>query len=205
MAVIVGLFGVMVVLRPGATDLTLGHAAAIVAAFGSAFASIVVRKIGAEERIVVMLLYPMVANFVVMGAALAFVYKPMPIEHLGMLAIISIMAWTAGRIIISAYQTGEAAIVAPMQYSQILWATVFGLLFFGETTDLYTAVGASIIIGSGIYIVLRESRGGTSKNTPVLRTRTRVGTPSMPRLGDLMTSGRFRDRNMATQDRESLK
>lgn len=129
----------------------------------------------------------------------------MPIEHLGMLAIISIMAWTAGRIIISAYQTGEAAIVAPMQYSQILWATVFGLLFFGETTDLYTAVGASIIIGSGIYIVLRESRGGTSKNTPVLRTRTRVGTPSMPRLGDLMTSGRFRDRNMATQDRESLK
>lgn len=195
----------MVVLRPGATDLTLGHAAAIVAAFGSAFASIVVRKIGAEERIVVMLLYPMVANFVVMGAALAFVYKPMPIEHLGMLAIISIMAWTAGRIIISAYQTGEAAIVAPMQYSQILWATVFGLLFFGETTDLYTAVGASIIIGSGIYIVLRESRGGTSKNTPVLRTRTRVGTPSMPRLGDLMTSGRFRDRNMATQDRESLK
>lgn len=205
MAVIVGLFGVMVVLRPGATDLTLGHAAAIVAAFGSAFASIVVRKIGAEERIVVMLLYPMVANFVVMGAALAFVYKPMPIEHLGMLAIISIMAWTAGRIIISAYQTGEAAIVAPMQYSQILWATVFGLLFFGETTDLYTAVGASIIIGSGIYIVLRESRGGTSKNTPVLRTRTRVGTPSMPRLGDLMTSGRFRDRNMATQDRESPK
>jgi drug/metabolite transporter (DMT)-like permease len=205
MAVIVGLFGVMVVLRPGATDLTLGHAAAIVAAFGSAFASIVVRKIGAEERIVVMLLYPMVANFVVMGAALAFVYKPMPIEHLGMLAIISIMAWTAGRIIISAYQTGEAAIVAPMQYSQILWATVFGLLFFGETTDLYTAVGASIIIGSGIYIVLRESRGGTSKNTPVLRTRTRVGTPSMPRLGDLMTSGRFRDRNMATQDRGSLK
>lgn len=120
MAVIVGLFGVMVVLRPGATDLTLGHAAAIVAAFGSAFASIVVRKIGAEERIVVMLLYPMVANFVVMGAALAFVYKPMPIEHLGMLAIISIMAWTAGRIIISAYQTGEAAIVAPMQYLSLI-------------------------------------------------------------------------------------
>ncbi|WP_439522005.1 DMT family transporter [Marivita sp.] len=194
-AVIVGLLGVMVVLRPGSTDLTLGHAAAILAAFGGAFASIVVRKIGAEERTVVMLLYPMVANFVLMGAALAFVYKPMPIEHLGMLAIISIMAWIAGRVIIAAYQTGEAAIVAPMQYSQILWATVYGLLFFGETTDLYTAAGATIIIASGIYIVFRESKAGTSKNTPVLRTRSRIGTPSTLRLSGLMSSGRSRDRN----------
>ncbi|MCI5113189.1 MAG: DMT family transporter [Marivita sp.] len=193
MAVIVGLIGVMVVLRPGSTELTLGHAAAILAAFGGAFASIVVRKIGAEERTVVMLLYPMVANFVVTGLALAFVYKPMPIEHLGMLAVISIMAWIAGRIIITAYRTGEAAIVAPMQYSQILWATGFGLLFFGETTDSYTAAGAAIIIASGMYIVFRESRGGTSKTTPVLRTRTRFATPSMPRLGDIMRSGRYRD------------
>ncbi|WP_292290850.1 DMT family transporter [Marivita sp.] len=194
LAVIVGLLGVMVVLRPGSTDLTLGHGAAILAAFAGAFASIVVRKIGAEERTVVMLLYPMVANFVVMGLALGFVYKPMPIEHLGLLAIISIMAWIAGRIIIAAYQTGEAAIVAPMQYSQILWATAYGLIFFGETTDLYTAVGAVIIIASGLYIVFRESRGGTSQNTPVLRTRSRVGTPSTLRLSGLMTSGRFRDR-----------
>ncbi|MCR9109180.1 DMT family transporter [Marivita sp. XM-24bin2] len=197
MAVIVGLVGVLVVLRPGSTDLNLGHAAAILAAFGGAFASIVVRKIGAEERTVVMLLYPMVANFLIMGVALAFVYKPMPIEHLGILALISLMAWIAGRMIIAAYQTGEAAIVAPMQYSQILWATVYGLFFFGETTDVFTAVGAVIIIASGVFIVFRESRAGTSKNTPVLRTRSRIGTPSTLRLSGLMTSGRFRDKNRA--------
>ncbi|MEL6887235.1 MAG: DMT family transporter [Pseudomonadota bacterium] len=199
-AVMVGLAGVMVVLRPGTTDLTLGHLAAIVAAFAGAFASIVVRKIGAEERTAVMLLYPMVANFVVMGAALAFVYKPMPAEHLGMLAIIAVMAWIAARFIIAAYQTGEAAIVAPMQYSQILWATGYGLLFFDETPDFYTAVGAGIIIASGLFIVFRESRGGTSENTPVLRTRSRVGTPSIMRIGDLMTSGRQRDKPLAKDD-----
>ncbi|MGJ8603580.1 MAG: DMT family transporter [Marivita sp.] len=200
MAVIVGLIGVMVVLRPGSTDLTLGHGAAILAAFSGAFASIVVRKIGAEERTVVMLLYPMVANFVVMGTALGFVYKPMPIEHLGMLAIISILAWIAGRVIIAAYQTGEAAIVAPMQYSQILWATAYGLIFFGETTDFYTALGAMIIIASGLYIVFRESRGGGSKNTPVLRTRSRIGTPSSLRLSGLMKSDRFRDKPRSEDD-----
>ena len=195
-AVIVGLAGVMVVLRPGSTDLSLGHLAALLAAFSGAFASIVVRKIGAEERTAVLLLYPMVANFVVMGAALAFVYKPMPIEHLGMLAIISVMAWVAARFIIAAYQTGEAAIVAPMQYSQILWATGYGLLFFDETPDIYTAIGAAIIIASGMFIVFRES-GGNSTNTPVLRTRSRVGTPSTLRLSGLMTSGRHRDKPLA--------
>lgn len=202
-AVIVGLLGVMVVLRPGATSLTLGHAAAILAAFSGAFASIVVRKIGAEERTVVLLLYPMVANFIVMGIALFFVYQPMPGTHLAMLAVISVMAWIAGRFIIAAYQTGEAAIVAPMQYSQILWATAYGLIFFEEKPDIYTAVGAAIIIASGLFIVFRESSGGTSKTTPVLRTRSRIGTPGTFRVSSLMTSGRFRDKPLAkTPDEE---
>lgn len=194
LAVIVGLIGVIVVLRPGGTELSLGHAAALLAAITGAFASIILRKIGGEERPVVVMLYPMVANFVVMGAMLPFVYKPMPIEHLGYLAIISVFAWVGGRFIIAAYQTGEAAIVAPMQYSQILWATVYGFVFFSESLDLYTGVGASIIIASGIFIVFRESRGGNSSNTPVLRTRSRIGTPSAFRVSDLMTSGRERDK-----------
>ena len=198
-AVVVGLAGVMVVLRPGTTDLTLGHVAAIFAAVAGAFASIIVRKIGAEERPVVMLLYPLVANFVLMGVALAFVYKPMPIEHLGMLAVISALAWMAARLIIAAYQAGEAAIVAPMQYSQIIWAAIYGYLFFDESIDIYTAVGASIIIASGLFIVFRESTAGASKTTPVLRTRTRIGTPSTLRLSGLMTSGRFRDKSKPTE------
>jgi drug/metabolite transporter (DMT)-like permease len=202
LAVIVGLIGVLVVLRPGGdTDLGLGHAAALLAAFTGAFASIVLRKIGGEERPVVVMLYPMVANFVVMGAMLPFVYIPMPIEHLGVLAVISVFAWIGGRFIIAAYQTGEAAVVAPMHYSQILWASVFGYVFFNESIDTYTGVGTAIIIASGLFIVFRESRGGNSSNTPVLRTRTRIGTPSSFRVSDMMTSGRHRDKKVIKTER----
>ena len=85
LAVIVGLAGVMVVLRPGGegTSLSLGHAAALTAAVFSALAAIIVRKIGNEERSVVLLLYPMLGNFLVMACFLPFYYIPMPIEHLG--------------------------------------------------------------------------------------------------------------------------
>ncbi|SLN30681.1 DMT family transporter [Pseudooctadecabacter jejudonensis] len=185
-AVIVGLSGVLIVLRPGSTELTLGHAAALAAAVGGSFASIIVRRIGADERPVVILLYPLVANFVLMGAALAFVYEPMPIEHLGLVALVSAFAWTAGRFIIAAYQIGEAAIIAPMQYSQIIWAAVFGALFFNETIDTMTLIGASVIIASGLYIVLRESRSDASSTTPVLRTRSRHETGTYLRAGPFM-------------------
>lgn len=181
-AVIVGLIGVVVVLRPGATDLTLGHAAAITAALGGSIASIIVRKVAADERPMVLLLYPMMANFVLMAAALPFVYKPMPIEHLALMGLVAGLAWIASRMMITAYQDGEAAIIAPMQYSQIIWATIFGFWLFDESIDTPTAVGAAIIIASGLYIVLRESRAGNSKNTPVLRTRSRGETAISPRV-----------------------
>lgn len=185
LAVIVGLLGVVVVLRPGQTDLSLGHAAALLAACGGSTAAIIVRKIGGEERPIVLLLYPMLANFILMGAALAFVYQPMPIQHLGLLACMSILGWTGGRLIVTAYSTGEAVIVAPMQYSQILWATAFGMLFFGETLSLNTAAGAAIIIASGLYIVLRESRSGSTSRRPVLTVRPRPDTGTTPKAPQL--------------------
>lgn len=197
LAVLVGLIGVLVVLRPGQTELTAGHLAALAAAVGGSLASIVVRKIGTEERPVVMLLYPMVVNFALMACVLPFVYKPMPIEHLGMLAIIATFAWIASRLVIAAYQNGEAAIIAPMQYSQIVWATGFGLLFFDETIDQATGIGAGIIIASGLYIVLRESRSGNSENTPVLRTRSRSETGTTPRVSLFM---RFAGKTPPRQD-----
>ena len=182
LAVIVGLIGVIIVLQPGKTDLSAGHIAAMAAAVCGAFASVVVRKIGREERPVVIMLYPMMANFLVMGGLLPFVYVEMPVQHLGALACVAALGWAAGRFLIAGYNSSEAVIVAPMQYSQMVWATIFGLLFFSEFPGVWTLLGTAIIIASGLYIVLREARAGTSAETPVLRTRSRPETGTSPRI-----------------------
>ena len=57
-----------------------------------------------------------------------------------------------------------------MQYSQIIWATLYGFLFFNESPAQHVYVGAGIIILSGLYIVFREGRSKTSENRPVLTT-----------------------------------
>jgi S-adenosylmethionine uptake transporter len=186
MAVVVGLCGVMIVLRPGQAELGLGHLAGLTAAVFASLASVIVRKIGQDERSVVLLIYPMVANFVVMGLALPFVYVPMPIVHLGMLGIMSAFGFVAMLLIIAAYRTAEAVVVAPMQYSQILWAAVYGTLFFNEEPDIYTVVGAAVIIASGIYIVLREGGGKVLTNRPVINSRSRPETGIMPRISVML-------------------
>jgi S-adenosylmethionine uptake transporter len=182
-AIVVGMIGVIVVLRPGQAHLGLGHLAAIAAAVIFAVNSILVRKTGQSERSVVIMLYPMIANFVVSGLALPFVYKPLPIEHLGLLAAMAALGFIAGLLNIAAYRKAEAAIIAPMQYSQIIWATIYGSLIFHETHDLGTIIGTAIIVCSGLYIVLREGKPTVSQNQPVLATRSRFELGLMPRLG----------------------
>ncbi|MEL6207404.1 MAG: DMT family transporter [Pseudomonadota bacterium] len=186
-AVVVGLGGVILVLRPGNQPFELGHMAALLAAVGAATASITVRRIGKDERPMVLMLYPMLANVVVMGATLPFVYIPMAGTDFAAQALIALLAFAATLLMIVSYTRGEAAIVAPMQYSQILWATLYGALFFGEPPDLWTGVGAAIVIASGLYILVREGSGQRSVNRPVLQTRSRPETGTYLRIGPLLS------------------
>lgn len=183
LAVIFGLVGVMIVLRPGQEPLSLGHLAALAAAILGAMSSVIVRKIGSIERSVVLMLYPMVANFVVMALALPFVYVPVPIEHLGMLGAMALFSLLGGLLTIAAYRRAPAIIVAPMHYSQIIWALIYGYLIFNEEIDFWTAIGTAVIIAAGFYIVLREDRPEVSKNRPVLETRSRFDFGAFPRIG----------------------
>ncbi|MEP2706296.1 MAG: DMT family transporter [Roseibium sp.] len=169
-AVIVGLIGVMIVLRPGVSDFTLGHAAALVAACASSMASILIRKIGGEERSAVLILYPMTASLIVMSLLMPSVYRPVSLPDLGLMASVGFLSVIAQLCVIFAYRAAPAAVVAPLQYSQMLWATFFGVFFFYETPDFYVALGSVVIISSGMFVVWRESRENVSMRRPVTRT-----------------------------------
>ncbi|MDA9009465.1 DMT family transporter [Alphaproteobacteria bacterium] len=186
LAVLVGLIGVLVVLRPGSSALELGHFAALLGALTGALNSIIARKIGREERTLVLILYPMMTNLVLMAMILPFVYVPLPIEDLGLLAIVSGMVLAAMACLIVAYSRSDAMVVAPMQYSQIIWAALFGALLFQEYPSWQTYLGTGIIVLSGVYILKREATGNVSLNTPVLRTRNRIGHSSNLSVGSLL-------------------
>jgi len=177
-AVLLGLIGVLIVLRPGLQPLSLGHIAGLTAAVANSIGAIVVRKVGREERSQTLILFPMVAVLLIMALVMPGTYKPMPLLDLGVLAAMGLLLIGGQMLVLNAYRSAPAALIAPMQYSQIIWAAFFGFIFFSEIPDLWVATGSVLIISSGVFVVWRESSGSNSTRTPVTRTRSfRIGVP----------------------------
>jgi drug/metabolite transporter (DMT)-like permease len=158
LAVLFGFCGVLVVLQPTLSVPHLGHLGALTAAFGIAFNSILLRKVGDNEQVALVLVYPLIGNVFIMGFISVFMYKPMPIEHLGLSFLVAVFSVIAMSLIIFAYRTSKAVLVAPMQYSQIIWGSFLGWLFFAEKVEIHVLVGATIIISSGFFIFVREAK-----------------------------------------------
>ncbi len=168
-AIFLGLLGVIVVLRPNVETFSIGHLAGIGSALCIAIGSIISRSIGSKEHAATMIIYPLLTNITLCGIAMSFNYIPMPLEDLALMFAIGTMALIGQFCLLKAYRAAPAAFVAPMQYSQLLWAVLIGAVMFGEYPDNLTVVGALIIVVSGLLIVWRESQ--VSENQPLLNTR----------------------------------
>lgn len=168
-AIFFGMLGVLIVLRPGTTVLSISHLAALGAASCTALASVVTRKIGSREHSVTLILYPMLANIVVTGIATTFVYVPIPGDVLLRLCGIGILSFIGQSLMIQAYRSCEAQFVAPMQYSQMLWALIYGAFIFHEPVDRTVLLGSAVIVCSGLLFIWRELVASVKQ--PVLSTR----------------------------------
>jgi len=168
-AILLGMLGVLIVLQPGSTTLSISHLAALGAASCTAIVSVVTRKIGSREHSVTLILYPMLANVVVTGVVTMFVYVPIPGDVLLRLCAIGVLSVTGQSLMIQAYRASEAQFVAPMQYSQMLWALIYGAIIFNESVDRTVLMGSAVIVCSGLLFIWRELVASVTK--PVLRTR----------------------------------
>lgn len=180
-AIIVGFIGVIIVLQPSVDALSWGHLTGLIAVLGGATNTLITRQIGQREKMSVMLLYPMLGNFLIMGLILPFVYVPMPLAHLQAIGLISILGFLAMMCLISAFQRSDAAIISPMQYSQIIWAGLFGVLVFDEAVTTSLLIGSTLIIASAVYIIQRERVKAQSLKPVLTDITSRPETGLRPR------------------------
>ena len=157
-AVLAGLAGVIVALDPSTGSLTWGHAAALGSAIFGAGNYVIIRKTGTAERAVALILYPLILQMIVAAFALPMVYQPMPFRDLALTALMATTSFGGYLLIIAAYRRAPGIVVAPMQYSQIIWAAIFGAILFDEHLTGRTVVGTLVIILAGITIVAKQDR-----------------------------------------------
>ncbi len=164
-AVLVGFVGVMVALQPTSASLTFASAIAIAGSIFFAGLMIVTRHLRSTSPVVLVTTH--------VGGALLFgaVFSPMgwvPVKgaDLPLLVLLGVVAVTAIMFVNQSLRLAPASIVVPYQYTIIVWAIVFGYLFFDDVPKTHVLLGASIIIGSGLFIFLREQRAARAARPP---------------------------------------
>ena len=158
LVILVGFAGVIYALQPGTTDFRLAHLTALCGATTGALNSLILRKIGHREKAGVILLYPVLAQALGAGLLMPFVWHPLSLHdwHLGLQ--MGLLGLLGGLLIISAYRVAPAIVVAPMQYSQILWSSTLGVIFWNEIPTPTTIKGIAVIIVAGLVLLISAGR-----------------------------------------------
>ncbi|MER0237689.1 DMT family transporter [Fulvimarina sp. MAC8] len=170
-AVIAGLAGVILVVRPGFQELVPGHFAAIAAAVCGAGTVIVLRKIGPSERRVT-LIGSVLLGAVIFNGILMLPNFADPMPFMPLLAFGGLCIGLGQTGLVFATRFAPASYVAPVQYSQIVWAAMLGALFFGEFPDTIAYAGMTLIGTSGLFTFIRERKKTRWwQKTPLIRNR----------------------------------
>lgn len=157
-AVVAGFVGVLVVLRPGFRALGIGHLAAIVCGLAGAVSMIALRLSGSHEKRVTLYGAGMIGSMLVAGLLMLADFRWPSLAQWGLLLGYGLLAALASVLLMLATQKAPANHVAPTQYSQMLWAVLFGYVLFHDRLDWPMAIGIAIILGAGLFTFVREER-----------------------------------------------
>ena len=153
--------GVLIVVRPGFRELHWGHLAAIGSAICGAITTSVLRRIAKEEArtslIGVATVYILGLNAVLIIATGGIHWLNW--QQLCWLLTIGGLGGTANLLFIAATRSAPASMVAPVQYSQIFWAVLFGAVFYAEYPAPIAYVGLVVIVVAGIFNVISSGTG----------------------------------------------
>ena len=176
-ATLIGLLGVLVIVRPGTSAFQIASILPVFAALGYAFLNIITRRIGDTESAATMTFYIQL-TFIVVSALvglsfgdgrldtgsntmLTFLLRSWVLpefSHYWLLILLGVASTFGGYLISLAYRQSEAAFVAPFEYVAMILAIVFGYFIFGEIPDFASWVGIAFILVSGLYMVYRDTK-----------------------------------------------
>ncbi len=172
-AVAVGLFGVVIISWPELTLLTSGSAMddqevlGVMAAFAgagcSAIAAILVRNLVHSERTATIVLWFSLMASLLSLASIPFGWQMLSVSQTLLLVGAGFCGGVAQILMTAAYRHAEVSTVAPFEYTSMILAIAVGYVVFGDVPTLYMLVGGAIVVGAGIFIILRERRLGLER------------------------------------------
>lgn len=170
-AVVLGFFGVLIVAQPGSGHIPWqGAMTGLLAASLSATVSILIRRMGTSEPPATIVFYFSVLSMVPLFPAFLWTLGTHDAGTWAMLACVGLVGAIGQLTMTTAITLAPVSVVVPMDYSGLIWATLYGWALFGVLPDAWTWIGAPLIVASGLYIVWREQRlaRGIARGAPAV-------------------------------------
>lgn len=157
-AVVVGMSGVLIVIRPTANVMHWAVLLPLTAAVGFASFQIVTRRLSNTETTFVTLFYTSVGGAVMSSVLAFFFWTPLDLRQVAILFGIGALGAGAHLCFIRAFGIAQASFLAPFNYTKLIWVTAFGYLLFGDIPAPHVILGGLVIVASGLYVLMRERR-----------------------------------------------
>ncbi|MDH0683993.1 DMT family transporter [Achromobacter animicus] len=159
LAVLAGFAGVLIVVRPGTQAFQAATLLPLTTALLYAVMMITARGINRAEGMLTTTFYIVLGQLVCSAIGLPWVWRAPAMEDLPYFGGVALFSTLGLALITQGFRIGPASVVAPFDYTGLVWATILGWIFWREAPDAYAYLGAVFIAGSGVYIAVREARG----------------------------------------------
>ena len=162
----VGFVGAMVIIRPGFEEINLGQLAQLSAAPLFAASFIIAKKLTAQEN------SSMIVGLLSVGCTLTLLpgailqWRPPTVEEIGWLSLSALLATTGHFTLTKAFAAAPITVTQPLSFLQLVWATVIGVMLFGEPIDPFVVLGSLIVVSAVTYISHREIQARKHASTP---------------------------------------
>jgi drug/metabolite transporter (DMT)-like permease len=157
-AVVIGLAGVLIIVRPGGG---LWHWASLMPLIGALFFAgfqLATRMMATTERTHVTLFYTGIGGLLWTSLMVPFFWTPPTAVHWAVFIGTGVMGALAHLCMISAFNRAEASMLAPHNYTKLIWVAVLGYLVFGDVPGTNMWIGTVVIVLAGVYVLYREQR-----------------------------------------------
>lgn len=158
-AVIAGFIGVLVIVQPGSGHIGgAGGVVAMAAALTTASVTIAIRRLGATEATATTVFWFGFSSLVPLGLAMLFVARPHDAQTFAVIVGLSLAGGLAQLLLTGSLRLAPVALVMPMDYFSLVWASLLGWFVFAQWPSRWTWLGVPIVIAAGLVILWREQR-----------------------------------------------
>ena len=165
LAIFIGLFGAIVIVRPGFSELSAGHLSAVGSAMMMGMSMLLIKHLTAKDSPLMIVFFSHIFMTLLAFVPAMLVWSHFPPELYLYLTGFAPFAFFGHFALAKAYSLADASFVAALDYARLPFAALIGWLMFAEFSDIWTWIGASIIFASAFYIVRREVQLARSQGT----------------------------------------